>query len=162
MNKKVTTIQIKTDSLITLSVNRFWLICEMVWLLQYIITCFHNQVMKQFLQSVIHFKSHRILISNKVKIKKKITYIFFVAEKEKSHSESQQTFEEVVKERDQVKWDALQSNCKKLIWKGSIWFVIGYKLYLVGCVFPISNESWWVVKKKKILFNNHKKFRGLL
>lgn len=105
--------------------------------------------MKQFLQSVIHFKSHRLLISNKVKIKKKkITYKFFVAEKEKSHSESQQTFEEVVKERDQVKWDALQSNCKKLIWKGSIWFVIGYKLYLVGCVFPISNESWWVVKKK--------------
>lgn len=60
--------------------------------------------MKQFLQSVIYFKSHRLLISNKVKIKnKKITYIFFVAEKEKSHSESQQTFEEVVKERDQVK-----------------------------------------------------------
>lgn len=111
--------------------------------------------MKQFLQSVIHFKSHRLK-------KKKITYKFFVAEKEKSHSESQQTFEEVVKERDQVKWDALQSNCKKLIWKGSIWFVIGYKLYLVGCVFPISNESWWVVKKKKTLFNNHKKFRGLL
>lgn len=52
--------------------------------------------MKQFLQSVIHFKSHRLK-------KKKITYKFFVAEKEKSHSESQQTFEEVVKERDQVK-----------------------------------------------------------
>lgn len=31
------------------------------------------------------------------------TYVFFVAEKEKTHSESQQTFEEVVKERDQVK-----------------------------------------------------------
>lgn len=34
------------------------------------------------------------------------TYIhlcIFVAEKEKTHSESQQTFEEVVKERDQVK-----------------------------------------------------------
>lgn len=152
MNKKVTTIQIKTDSLITLSVNRkkFWLICEMVWLLQYTITYFHNQVMKQFLQSVIHFKSHRLLISNKVKIKKKkITYKFFVAEKEKSHSESQQTFEEVVKERDQVKWDALQSNCNKLIRKGFVWFVIGYKLYLVGCVFPISNESWVVKKKKK-------------